>query len=187
MVWWGDTNPAARVWGRMNKHPFEQNKNMVSGRGRSGRVLPVAAVVALAMLVLGSGCANRSAKRAVPAVDNRTGLSDLHPGATRTEVMAEFGSPQSSGVRADGTVTNVFQFVEGGPGKVTPQRTKGKYEEPAADKGVTVKLAQMGAVPGKVLAGKVLTVQVTYNERNQIEDTYLLSVEALAKPQVSAN
>ena len=107
---------------------------------------------------------------------SKTTLSDLHPGASRSEVLAEFGPPEVSSVSKNSTPVDVFKFVEGAPSKEIADASKQPVTEPQTQSDVAVVMAQTGAVPDHLFDGKMLTVQVNYDGRELIEDTFLLGV-----------
>ncbi|TSJ78013.1 hypothetical protein [Rariglobus hedericola] len=103
-----------------------------------------------------------------------TELKDLHAGVERSEVIEKFGQPVSHGIDAYGIPVEVFQFVESAPAlnsKPISEKKRAANENNKAE--VTVLMAQTGPFNGQ-FAGDLLTVQVSYDEENLIDDTRLL-------------
>lgn len=130
------------------------------------------------LLLLFAGCA---ADTTLPP--KTTTLTDLHPGADRTEVVARFGDPVSSKTDPNGKSVEVFKFVEGGP-IMHPSPEDGAVLDAAAtrEKTASATIPQTGTINENTFKGDTLTVQVKYNEDNTVEDTALLQVTPDGKP-----
>lgn len=136
------------------------------------RAHPLPFLAALGLSVLLSGCASRTASP--PAT---TTLSDLHPGADRTEVINRFGPPVSTRTDGDGTATDVYKFVQGAPAKDTSPADTAAVEATAhSGPSVTAAMAQTGPITDPLFKGDTLTVEVTYDRQDTVEDTSLLAV-----------
>jgi hypothetical protein len=132
--------------------------------------LPFLTAFGLAALL--SGCAARTA-----APPPTTTLNDLHPGAERTEVINRFGPPVSTRTDGDGTATDVYKFVQGGEAHDTSPADTAAVEATAqSGPSVTAAMAQTGPITDPLFKGDTLTVQVTYDEDDTVEDTALLNV-----------